>query len=463
MTDQNSGDKFNRQSVYSFVESIFTFVNLALLTLAYSFAWFTEKLSTPFPFGGNVTVIGVYAILLYTFTSLYGGYKIGQLKRFDVINSQVISILFVNGITYLQISLMERSLVLVKLIPFLVLTAADCIIITCWAYIADYVYKRMYPPQNIILIYDESFDTDTISEIAIKINTRKDKFNIKSALSVQDGIEGISNIINECDAVLLLGIDDKVREKIIKYCYEKYVTVYISPSVSDLIIRGAGRLELFDTPLLYCRNSGLTIGQRFVKRAIDIVSSLFLILIFSPFMIIISIAIKICDRGPILFKQRRYTINGKVFNILKFRSMIVDAEKNGEVIPAENNDPRITKIGKVIRKIRMDELPQFFNILKGDMSIVGPRPERVEHVDKYSEMIPEFRYRLRVKGGLTGYAQVMGKYNTSPYDKIRLDLMYIENYSLLLDLKLMLTTLKILLKSESTEGFDNSEKDRKEI
>lgn len=221
-------------------------------------------------------------------------------------------------------------------------------------------------------------------------------------------------------------------------------------------MRAASRLEIFDTPLLFCNNHGLTLGQRFVKRILDIITSLLLIIFFSPIMLIIAIAIKLSDGGPVLFKQKRYTINGKVFEILKFRSMIVGAEKEGEVIPAENKDPRITSVGRVIRKIRMDELPQFFNILKGDMSLVGPRPERVEHVDKYSEQLPEFRYRLKVKGGLTGYAQVMGKYNTNPYDKLRYDLMYIENYSLLLDLKLMLTTLKILLKSESTEGFNNN-------
>ena len=134
--------------------------------------------------------------------------------------------------------------------------------------------------------------------------------------------------------------------------------------------------------------------------------------------------------------------------------MIVNAEKEGQSQPAVDNDPRITKIGKFIRATRIDELPQILNILKGDMSIVGPRPERVEHMEEFSRDIPEFDFRLKVKGGLTGYAQVYGKYNTSPYDKLRLDLMYIENYSLLLDLKLILMTVRIVFKKESTEGFN---------
>jgi len=444
-------------NMYGVVEGLFTLVNLTLLTLAYGFAWFSEKLSIPFPFGGNFTVLGVYAILLYTFTSLYGGYQIGQLKRLDVINSQIISILFVNAITYLQISLMERTLVISKALPIVILTLADIVIIIVWAYIADAVYKKMYPPRDIALIYDNPFD---LIEVEDKLNMRKDKFNLKVVLSSDEDFEAVKKALDECGVVALASEKEPLRENILKYCFEKGISVYISPKLSDLMIRGASRLELFDSPIYYCSNKGLTIGQRIIKRLMDMILSLVLIILFSPVMIVIAAAIKLHDKGPVLFKQKRYTKDGKVFNILKFRSMIVDAEKDGEVIPAEDNDPRITPVGKVIRKIRMDELPQLFNILKGDMSVVGPRPERVEHVDMYSEQIPEFRYRLKVKGGLTGYAQVLGKYNTSPYDKLRLDLIYIENYSLLLDLKLMLTTIKILFKPESTEGFNKGDEKR---
>ena len=186
----------------------------------------------------------------------------------------------------------------------------------------------------------------------------------------------------------------------------------------------------------------------------DIVISLVILTITSPIMLVTAIAIKAYDHGPAFFKQKRCTINGKVFEILKFRSMIVDAEKPGMVIPAKDRDPRITPVGRFIRATRIDELPQLINVLKGEMSIVGPRPERVEHVEKYSKDIPEFSYRLKVKGGLTGYAQVLGKYNTTAYDKLKLDLMYIENYSIALDLKLLLMTIKIVFSKESTEGFE---------
>ena len=173
-------------------------------------------------------------------------------------------------------------------------------------------------------------------------------------------------------------------------------------------------------------------------------------------MLVTALAIKLEDGGPVFYKQRRVTRGGEQFDILKFRSMIVDAEKGGYTLSmrAGERDPRITKVGHFIRATRIDELPQLLNILKGEMSIVGPRPERVENVEAYSREMPEWHYREKVKAGLTGYAQVYGKYNTSAYDKLRLDLMYIENYSLMLDIKLIFMTVRILFSKEATEGFE---------
>ena len=210
---------------------------------------------------------------------------------------------------------------------------------------------------------------------------------------------------------------------------------------------------MFDTPLLLSRNSGLTLEQRLGKRVLDIALSLAALIIFSPIFVLTALAIKLQDGGPIFFFQKRVTINGKEFFICKFRSMIVDAEQDGKSLPAIDNDPRITEIGRFLRATRIDELPQLFNILKGDMSIVGPRPERTEHIEAYCSEIPEFSYRLKVRGGLTGYAQVYGKYNTTAYDKLKLDLMYIQNYSIKLDIEIILKTIQVLFEKESTDGF----------
>jgi lipopolysaccharide/colanic/teichoic acid biosynthesis glycosyltransferase len=194
----------------------------------------------------------------------------------------------------------------------------------------------------------------------------------------------------------------------------------------------------------------------------DIFIACISLIAFSPMIAIISIAIKLYDGGPVFYKQERLTRNGKIFEIYKFRSMIVDAEKEYGACLAFENDARITPIGKIIRKIRFDEIPQIFNILKGDMSIVGPRPERPVIAAEYEKRIPEFDYRLKVKAGLTGYAQVLGQYNTTPYDKLKLDLMYIESYSLILDIKLILMTIKILFIKDSSKGISKEDKILKE-
>ena len=229
------------------------------------------------------------------------------------------------------------------------------------------------------------------------------------------------------------------------------------PKIPDVLVKGSDQLHLFDTPILLVREYALTVEQRLAKRLIDVICALILVVITSPVMLITAICIKCYDGGPVLYRQVRCTIGGREFKIMKFRSMRVDAEKDGVARLAARNDSRITPVGKFIRAVRIDELPQLFNILAGDMSFIGPRPERPEIIRQYVEDMPEFVYRMKVKAGLAGYAQVYGKYNTTPYDKLKLDLSYIENYSVWLDIKLMLLTLKILVKAESTEGVDSTQ------
>ena len=211
---------------------------------------------------------------------------------------------------------------------------------------------------------------------------------------------------------------------------------------------------MFDTPLLLFRNSGLTIEQQLVKRIFDIVCSLIILIVFSPVLLLVAACVKLYDGGPVFYRQARLTKDGKVFMIYKFRSMRVDSEKHGARL-AMKGDSRITPVGNIIRNLHIDELPQILNILQGDMSIVGPRPERPEIAEEYYKELPEFSYRLKVKAGLTGYAQVYGKYNTTPIDKLKLDMTYIENYSFFLDLQLLATTVKILFQKDSTEGVES--------
>lgn len=225
------------------------------------------------------------------------------------------------------------------------------------------------------------------------------------------------------------------------------------PKISDVIVKGSEELNLFDTPLFLSRNHGIPLMERAIKRLFDVVLSVLALVVLSPVFLITAIAIKVEDGGAVFYRQERCTFDGKRFWILKFRSMIEDAEKDGKPHPAGENDDRITRVGRIIRACRVDELPQLLNIIKGEMSIVGPRPERVEHVQTYTEEIPEFVFRLKVKAGLTGMAQVYGKYNTTALDKLKFDLLYITNFSILLDLQIIFETVKILFQKESTEGF----------
>ncbi|MBQ2498547.1 MAG: exopolysaccharide biosynthesis polyprenyl glycosylphosphotransferase, partial [Bacteroidales bacterium] len=249
----------------------------------------------------------------------------------------------------------------------------------------------------------------------------------------------------------------ETRNKILKVCFAKGKRVYITPKISDIIMRSTDMLAVFDTPLVLANNSPISITERIIKRVFDIFFSAFCLIMLSPLMILVSLAIFLYDRGPVFYRQTRYTKGGKTFKILKFRSMIPNAEKDGVARLAADKDDRITPVGRFIRACRLDELPQFFNILAGDMSFVGPRPERPEIADEYVKELPEFEFRLKVKAGLTGYAQIYGKYNTTSYDKLKLDMIYVENCSLLMDLKLLLLTLKVIFIKESTEGLDEGQ------
>lgn len=436
-----------------------SFVGLILQTGVYAYFWMTayypflhmhRRLN--FFFKGHVLMFLVYFVLLFFFASTYGGLKIGYLKPVDVYFSQFFSLAAVNVFSYVQISLMANQLV--DAAPIVETMLIQIVLSAVWVYICNMFYHKVFPPREILLVHGER----PIDDIVAKFNSRKDKYRINRCMDIADGIETVkAEITAGYGAVVLWDIPISVRNELLKYCYSKSVRVYMMPKVSDVLVKGSDQLHLFDTPILLTREYALKIEQRLIKRVFDLFCAVILLVIASPFMLITAIAIKLYDGGPVLYKQIRCTRDAREFYILKFRSMRVDAEKDGVARLAAKNDSRITPIGKVIRAVRIDELPQLFNILKGDMSFIGPRPERPEIIAQYVEEMPEFVFRMKVKAGLAGYAQVYGKYNTTPYDKLKLDLTYIENYSIWLDLKLMLLTLKILFKPESTEGVDSGQ------
>lgn len=405
----------------------------------------------PFYSKGHWLMGAFYVFFFALFIYIYGGMSYGYLKNTNIIFSQALSLICANVVIYLEIVLLSAKFV--SVIPILKTTVFQFVVVVVWSTIWSRLFYVMFPPHELTVLY-QNYDP---AHMLSKVNTRKDRYRVKEIINVDKPWDELVAIINNCEAVLIYDVHAQLRNKILKYCYEKSIRVYMTPKISDVLVRSSENIHLFDTPLLLLRNNGLSFEQRLLKRLMDILVSVLVIIVTSPFMLIIAIAIKLYDGGPVFFKQKRCTMDGKVFEIHKFRSMIVDAEKEGLSVPASEKDPRITPVGAIIRATRLDELPQVFDILSGNMSLVGPRPERIEHVEKYTKEIPEFSYRLKVKGGLTGYAQIYGKYNTSAYDKLKLDLMYVQNYSILLDLKLILMTIKIIFMKESTEGFDEKQ------
>lgn len=399
-----------------------------------------------------------FCVLEVALVSVYGGFSIGRLKSRPIITSLSLATIVTDMVSHLQLCIMNVNennnehfvyespelLILVFVIQFS--------LIVLFTYFGQFVYFSINKPEKCCVI--------TNSEIALncimpKIKRYKKQYNVTDMVHFTS--PNIYDIMSKCDTVFIYDIPTKQKVLFTEYCYANGKNVYSSFEISDVVLMGGKSVLLDDKPLVSSVIRDLTFEQRFVKRLMDIVISLIGIIVFGPIMLLAAILIKLEDGGSVLFRQKRATKGGKLFNVLKFRTMTEVDSKN---VSAEEGDKRITKVGKYLRKFRIDEMPQFFNILIGDMSVVGPRPEMVENVSRYTAELPEFSYRLKVKGGLTGYAQIVGKYNTSPKDKLVLDLIYIEKYSLWLDLKLILQTVTVIFKaSDSTKGFEKVQKE----
>ncbi len=397
-----------------------------------------------------------FCVLEVSLVSIYGGYSIGRLKSKPIITSLSLATFVTDLVTHLELCIMNVNennndhfvyesphlLILVMIIQFA--------LIVLFTYFGQIVYFSINKPEKCCVI--------TNSEIALnvvmpKILRYKKQYNVTDMIHFTS--PNVYDIINKCDTVFIYEVPTKQKVLFTEYCYATNKNVYSSFEMSDVLMIGAKSIFLDDKPMVSAVMRSLTFEQRVVKRIMDIVISLVGIILTGPIMLVSAILIKMEDGGKVFFRQMRATKGGKLFKVYKFRTM---RELDSVNRSATTDDDRITKVGKYLRKFRIDELPQFFNILKGDMSVVGPRPEMVENVDRYTAELPEFSYRLKVKGGLTGYAQIVGKYNTSPKDKLILDLMYIEKYSLWLDFKLIMQTVTVLFKaSDSTKGFSKSE------
>ena len=429
-------------------------INIIMMTVPFTVVWYSfyaDQTWVHFYKRGHWLVIGLFIILYFLIGKVYEAFKLSYSSIGEMVYSQMLTLFEVDVIMYIVALLLIRKAP--AILPLLLAFIAQSVLALIWSVIGKAWYFKTFPVQKSVIIWDER---EATGQLFSKYDLRK-KFKIVDIIHVEDCISNLS-MLDGMDTVFLSGIRSHDRNIIAKYCLLQGITAYLIPRVGDLIITGAKRSHMFHLLMLRVERFNPTLEYTVIKRFMDISLSLIALILFSPFMIIAAIAIKLEDHGPVFYRQTRLTKNGREFEILKFRSMRTDAEKDGIArLSTGKNDERITKVGRFIRKTRIDEMPQLLNILKGDMTIVGPRAERPEIASEYEKELPEFALRLQCKAGLTGYAQVYGKYNTTPYDKLLMDLMYIANPSIFEDIRIIFATVKILFMSESTEGIEDGQ------
>ena len=430
-------------------------INPILLSFIFFMTWkisYYPRTAVPYMWKGEVVIVGIFFLVYLYLSHLYKGYWIHVTKRTEIIYSQFLSVFITSGIMYLVLILLCKRLP--SPIPLLIMLFIQFIVILCWAYFADKWYCKRYPKKKTVIVWDKRQGLDRLIE-ETGMDNRMDIIGVHNISEVR---EKKDEILSSAECIFICDLHSHDRNQLIKYSVDCDKMAYVIPRIGDALMIGSDSTHLMHLPILLVRRHPATLEYLIVKRLIDIIISSIGLIVLSPIILITSVAIKIYDRGDVFYRQERLTKDGKVFQIIKFRSMKMNAEEDGvAVLSSGDEDDRITPVGRIMRKLRIDEIPQLFNVLKGEMACVGPRPERAEIAAQYEEFLPEFPLRLQMKAGITGYAQVYGKYNTQPYDKLLMDLLYISKASLIQDFKILIATVKILFMPESTEGVKEEE------
>jgi len=401
-----------------------------------------------------------FAIMLPFLISVYHSFEIGRRNMIDTITTTTFSALLVDVIVYLQLLIMnfnENNRPAVMPLPgevvcLLIGMILQFGLIILFTRMSTKLYRRNNPPRKTCLICKSEADARILRE---KLSSSSHRFRIEHTLYY--GHDNLREEILKYEQIFIYNLPLSERHALVEYCYQLSKPVSYNMEITDIIGYGAGHDMFQDISFISADNRrGLNAEQRIIKRTLDIIVSAAMLTLLSPIMLICSAAIWLYDRESVLFCQPRATRGGRIFTIYKFRTMRTNADAHRSV---QSDDDRITPVGRILRRFRLDELPQLLNILKGDMSLVGPRPEILKNVEEYTAEVPEFSYRLAVKAGLTGYAQIAGKYNTAPKEKMMMDLMYIEDYSIWRDIKLILQTVTVFFRKDSTEAFEEKRED----
>lgn len=443
-------DKEQRTDLYLLLVKVLL---VAVDTAFFAAAWYlfySKQLFVETFYGkGHLFVIALFVVLYVSLAKLYGGFDLTTSSASELSYGHAVAAVITAFFTYIVLWLLQRTLP--NVLPLLAVMAGMILASALWSGPAVRLTNRLLPPKRTVLIYAYS---EAMENGQMIINNMPWRFALVGQLTVDgDPVRTLAELkAMNAEAVMICGVSSSVRNDIVKFCIAEKMEAYVRPNIGDYLINGAKTMQMCSLPVMLCQRCNPSVWYLVVKRGMDIVLSLAALVILSPLMLVTAAAIKLYDGGPVFYKQIRLTKDRKEFYVYKFRSMRVDAEKDGVARLASQGDDRITPVGKVIRSLRIDELPQLLCILVGTMTIVGPRPERPEIAEQYEKEMPEFALRLQAKAGLTGYAQVYGKYNTSPYNKLQMDLQYIGSMGLVTDLKIIFATIKVLFVPESTEG-----------
>ncbi len=399
----------------------------------------------------SVIMTVMFFMALLFFTGIYGGLDAGRRHRKHIVQGMELSLLFSSIFTYAVFLIMnvnEANGLRFRLQSFgffVLAVIINAVYVWLMTVLASAFHNWVEPPVKALVVTGSPAGGERVKSMVESFRHR-----FSSAETEKYDSPDVREKIRNSGLVFFYDIPQGDRAELVNYCYKHNIPMSLNPDISDIVEMTAEERMMGDMPFLFHYAGKMTFEQRVIKRLADICISALLLLLTSPLFLIAAIMIKAGDGGSVFFRQKRATIRGRVFEIIKFRTM---KEDSGNVSVSKEDD-RITPVGKILRKYRIDELPQLINIIKGEMSLVGPRPEMLENVSEYESEMPEFRYRLRMKAGLTGLAQVMGRYNTSSRDKLILDLLYIERFSIMLDIKLLFQTFLVIFNAEdSTEGF----------
>ena len=404
------------------------------------------------------TTLLTYLAMSAAMHAVYGGYAVGKKKSKPIISSMSLATLVTDVVTYLQLQIMNVNdnnndylMLFGGDFPWLlVCMVLQVLLITYWVRFGNNFYFTINPPRKCVVVLGSRDEEDAVCR---KIRRYALQWEIRRIVMWND--PKLLRYVRQAEVVFLGNLPQDSKMSLLRTCYEEHRDVMCKAQLQDIMLSNATLMVVDDAPFLEMDYGKITLGQRILKRLMDIVVSLTVLVLLAPVYGVIAACVHAEDGGPVLFRQKRMTVGGKEFRICKFRTMKENASLEPHQSSVTVDDPRITRVGKTLRRFRLDELPQFWNILIGDMTLVGPRPEMLENVRKYKLELPAFAYREKMKAGLTGYAQIEGRYNTTPEDKLMLDLMYIESFSLWLDIKLLFRTPMVLFKSDSTQGFEH--------